>query len=336
MADSLIGNVSGTYYRNLFKLTGRNNTVKVIVEDELDIPFWYDLFNTISSHRTYRITPYTYSSNGANSTKGKVHILDLARNQQLNQYYWGCVDSDYDYLLSDISNDGQLMYTNSYILQTYAYSIENLLCCAETLEGVCTKANKVQPTFNIVNYIHTVSEIIYPLLIWSLYLESKGLHDFTVTQWRNILPCDRHIFSSQDSADKILHDIRIKVVLTLYDIEKNHKSETDLMQIFEKRLQLLYGVKPENCYLFVRGHDFFNFVLRAILEGIQIDSRRSHRSELKNISNHSKEVGDLQSHYTNICSETKDVLETNYEYKHKCPMIFDKIKADILYLDKRF
>lgn len=44
MANTLIENINGDYYRNLAVLTGCPEKIKVLVEDELDVPFWQDFF----------------------------------------------------------------------------------------------------------------------------------------------------------------------------------------------------------------------------------------------------------------------------------------------------
>ena len=75
MADSLIENLNGVYYRNLSRLSGRGNMVTVIVEDELDIAFWYDILTNVLPLHKFRITPYTYDTDGIDLTKGKAHIL---------------------------------------------------------------------------------------------------------------------------------------------------------------------------------------------------------------------------------------------------------------------
>ena len=67
--------------------------------------------------------------------KGKARIVKMA--DTFNDYHIGCVDSDYDWLLSDYTEDGKVIKDNKYLLQTYAYSIENLMCLSSTLKDLC-------------------------------------------------------------------------------------------------------------------------------------------------------------------------------------------------------
>lgn len=47
MAHTLLENVNGEYYRNQSILTGKPNRIKVIVEDEADVAFWFDILNFV-------------------------------------------------------------------------------------------------------------------------------------------------------------------------------------------------------------------------------------------------------------------------------------------------
>ena len=90
MADSLIANANGKYYEGLSVLVGKPNQVKVIVEDEVDVPFWHDVLCSVTSSKTFDITPYQYSSLGySDLAKGKLYILQQAINNQLSKNYWG-------------------------------------------------------------------------------------------------------------------------------------------------------------------------------------------------------------------------------------------------------
>ncbi|TGO02534.1 hypothetical protein PN36_23425 [Candidatus Thiomargarita nelsonii] len=65
--------------------------------------------------------------------RGKEEVLKI----QAGEYLLLCVDSDYDYLLQDATEVSKRINQEPYIFQTYAYSIENYKCYAESLRGVC-------------------------------------------------------------------------------------------------------------------------------------------------------------------------------------------------------
>ena len=329
MADSLIANANGKYYENLSTLTGKPNQVKVIVEDEVDVPFWHDVLCSVTSSKTFDITPYQYTSIGLSDLKkGKLHILELARNSQLGKNFWGCVDSDYDYLLSGTSSNGQLMNANPFLLQTYAYSIENLFCCAETLEGLCFKANKANPQMDFIDLMRNISNIIYPLLIWSLYLQSKGIHEFSPTCWTNIFSCDKNI--STHCLKDIILSLKDKVQQAIVEIVLNHKQEIEMKKQFEDDLLDHYEINADNCYLNVRGHDIHKYILNVFLKGIQINSKRRHVTAIKASGAVPQIIANNIKHYYSIMMDIEDLFNMNYEYKNHCPYIYEKMKRDIL------
>ena len=328
MADSLIANANGKYYEGLSILIGKPNQVKVIVEDEMDVSFWHDVLCSVTSSKTFDITPYQYTSAGLSDlAKGKLHILHLARNSQLGKNFLGCVDSDYDYLLSGTSSDGQLMNANPFLLQTYAYSIENLFCCPETLESICVKANKVIPYFNFIELMRNISNIIYPLLIWSLYLQSKGIHEFNPTHWTNIFSCNKNI--STHCSEDILLSLKDRVQEAIVNIVLNHRQEIETRKKFEDDLVEHYEINADNCYLFVRGHDIHKYILNVFLKGIQTESRKRHITAIRASGANSDVISNNLSHYSKTTIETEVLFNSNYGYKDYCPFLFEKIKRDI-------
>lgn len=331
MADSLIANANGRYYRNLSLLTGNGDKfVKVIVEDELDVPFWKDVLSYTDKNHIFNVFPYSYNTNGVMSlTKGKHHILQMAQANQLGSNYIGCVDSDYDYLLSAYKAEGQLINACPYLLQTYTYSIENLLCYASTLEEVCTKACLDNPTFDIIGYMDEVSRIIYPLLIWALFLEANGYTGFTATQWDNIFPCDKNIYAEDHADANILSGISTNVQTAIAQIEALHSDKTTSKEQFEEQITQQFNLTAENCYLYVRGHDIYKFILKVILEGIQKETKRKHINEIRNSAANGDDIQNRINQYNKNIVDPNNILSRNYEYKHHCQSIFNRIKIDI-------
>lgn len=72
--------------------------------------------------------------------KGKKTVLMNQLGNQLGENMIACVDSDYDYLLQGRTQTSRYIINCSYVLQTYAYAIENYHCYAEGLHEVCVMA----------------------------------------------------------------------------------------------------------------------------------------------------------------------------------------------------
>lgn len=318
MASTLVENVNGDYYKNLAILTGQPERVKVLVEGNADVKFWQDILSAVAGNKIFDVKPYDYNSD-ITTPKGKRHILVKAKEGRFNAYYIGCVDSDYDYLLRKSSVDGQIMENCLYMLQTYSYSIENLLCYHETLSPLCCKATGEQTDFDITGYIRKTSSIIYPLLIWALFLESKGDKSFSASKWDDIFPCDRRIYSSENADNEILNCLKKKVHVATFLLEADHFQELDEKQDFESQLIKEMACLPlvkENSYLYVRGHDFYKFIKNTVLEAIHQKMKLQHIQRIKNTQG--GQMGDGGSCINEYCKSIVDIetlLSTNYEYK---------------------
>lgn len=336
MADTLVGNVTGGYYRNLSILTNNPRLVKVLVEDEFDVPFWYDVLHSVRPDRDFSISPYSYAREGEATlslSKGKEHILSKARAHELNAFYIGCVDSDYDYLLKRYRDAGALMAENPYLLQTYAYSIENLLCYADTLKSLCTKSVNEVPDFDFVGYMQGVSQIIQPLLIRALYLESKGYEDFTASDWQRVFPCDDHDCSNEADKERILGKLQQNVDAEIQRIETNHPEITEEIDEFEGSIfgdtdWQLSCVYMEECYLMARGHDVYNFVLNTALRGVTKQLKYQHIVSLKNADAAEEDKKNRINQYVKNITDIGTLLGKNYEYKYYCSL-YELIKCDI-------
>ena len=75
MATSLLSNASSTYQLQTNILTNRPGTIKVIVEDELDVYFWHNLLTRCCPDKRFDISPYH-----AGADKGKAQILAMSAN----------------------------------------------------------------------------------------------------------------------------------------------------------------------------------------------------------------------------------------------------------------
>lgn len=74
-----------------------------------------------------------------------------------------CVDADYDYLLQGSTSMSRTINHNPYVFHTYAYAIENLQCCAESLHNVCVAVTlNDKPIFDFREYLRLYSEAIFP------------------------------------------------------------------------------------------------------------------------------------------------------------------------------
>lgn len=320
---TLISAYNPTYSENASILTGNPNRVIVEIEDSIDIGFWKDILKGQCPSKEFHFNPYhTVLNDGdrGNGGKGKTRILEMA--DQMNDWHIGCVDSDYDWILSDYCDKGQTINDNKYLLQTYAYSFENLLCLSSTLNEFCQETTEESIDIDLADYVQKVSAILYPLLIWSTYLYSKGNHDFTPTAWHDIL------ISTLKDTEASLALIEEKVKAKLDELNKSHISEISERDNLKESLSKGKGITEENAYLFVRGHELFDHLVNSILKPIMDGLRTQHYNRIKDSDMDKKARSIALKKYSDKQKPVKDLLYKNYRYKGQT-FIYDMICEDV-------
>lgn len=328
MASTLVNNLNSSYYKNRNILNNRPNNVKVLVEDEFDIPFWRDLLSFTCSNINFSITPYSYNPSASNLTKGKKLIIGNANS--FGPEYIGCVDSDYDYLLPCLSNESIEMNKNKYILHTYVYSVENFLCFPDTLPTLCEKSTKEMTCFSIKNYFTQFSKTIYPLFIWSLYLEEKeknmDIKTFSREEFGSLITCDKNINNS--SVQDILKDLSNTVDSKVNYFESIFNTELYKVLSFEKYLRSKFNIYPKDTYLYLRGHDLHKFILNTLLTPLCNRLKKSKFDFIKQSGSKPEEISNRCEQYKKNILDIETLLSTNYDYKSSCSLFY-KIKKDI-------
>ena len=273
---TLISAYNPSYSENASILTGNPNRVVVEIEDSVDKGFWENILKEQCPSKDFHFNPYHTVLNDndmGNRVKGKTRIMEMA--DQMNDWHIGCIDSDYDWILSDYCDKGKTINDNKYLLQTYAYLFENLLCLSSTLNDFCQETTEECTDVDFNDYVQKVSATIYPLLIWSLYLYSKKNHDFTPTAWHDIL------ISTLKDTKASLTLIEEKVKAKFDELNTIHASEISERDNLKETLSKTKEVTEENAYLFVRGHELFHHLVNSILKPVIEELRRQHYNRIK-------------------------------------------------------
>lgn len=320
---TLISAYNPTYSENASILTGNPNRVVVEIEDSIDKGFWEDILKEQCPAKDFHFNPYHTVLNDndiGNRVKGKTRIMEMA--DQMNDYHIGCIDSDYDWILSDYCNKGKTINNNKYLLQTYAYSFENLVCLSSTLNDFCQETTEECTDIDFNDYVQKVSEVIYPLLIWSVYLYSKGNHDFTPTAWHDIL------ISTLKDAEASLALIKERIKAKLDELNTSHTSEIAERNNMQDSLSKKKGITEENAYLFVRGHELFDHLVNSILKPI-IDGLRTQHYRNINESDMDKDARTIAlNEYKKKHQSIEKLLYKNFRYKEQT-FIYDMICKDV-------
>lgn len=311
---------NSTYSRNASILTGNPNRVTVEVENTIDRDFWSDLLGGLCPEKEFHFDPYQtiMGDGGKKCGKGKSKIIE--NSQTFNAWHIGCVDSDYDWILSDFLKDGKIISDSKYLIQTYAYSIENLMCLSSTLRDFCLDVTEEIPEFDFVDYLSRLSSIIYPLLVWSLYLYSKGIENLASSSLREV------IVNTETNAEQSLILVKAQVENKLKEINQNYAHEIADKEIFERTTVAAKDVLSDTSYLYVRGHDIFDHLLTSVLNPIISTLRNSHYETLRSLDEDTRK--EALERYNRKQKNVRKLFQKNYRYKNHTPL-YDKIKTDI-------
>lgn len=312
------------YSENASILTGNPDRVTVEVEDTIDKDFWSDLLGELCPEKDFHFDPYhtILNEDGTSERTGKGKSQIIKASSCFNAWHIGCVDSDYDWVLSDYTIAGKAISSSKYLLQTYTYSIENLLCLSTTVSDFCNDNTEETTNFNFVDYLTRLSKAVYPLLVWSTYLCSKDNQDFTQTAWHDVL------INSDKEAEASLTQIEAKAKAKIEEFNKRYANEISDKEDFERLNICNKNITEEDAYLYVRGHELFDLLLYSVLNPIFTNLRSNHYDKLRN----SKMDENLRSltlqNYSKKNKSVKNLLKKNYRYKNRCS-IYDRIKVDV-------
>lgn len=301
--------------------------ITALVESEDDIEFWRDVFKRYVPHDLFRKMRFNVNKGGG-AKKGM-----LRGGTKPGTFLLFCLDSDYDYLLQDTTEDSQKINQNPFIFQTYAYSIENYKCWAETLVEMCVKISKHDydyRVFDFEDFLKKYSKTTYNLFVYSFYLERMNDHTtFTIDDFGKFISFDNTI-QIDHNAKVVIDLLRLRISAK---INKQMKSTIKpvLRRNIKNELRNL-GVSPENTYLFIKGHDIINNVI-AVLQKVIEKHCGERRQEIKQ-TYPSQEIGNSLQAYQNKIQYniTKDgmtafLLGANNNY-HAC-FLMQKIKNDV-------
>lgn len=288
MSSSLLSNSNSQQQYQANILTNRPNLVKVLVEDEEDVVVWHKILKKWRPDKIFEITPYFHDASVADS-KGKSHILKMGPN--FGPYFIGCVDSDYDYLLELHTADGLTMRSNPYILQTFGYAIENLACqpygLSDTLFECLAHCSPMQrdADAHYSAFITEVSKILYPVLIWHLVLKKENR---PAPNWDEVIGNDHyrpiladHSMPLPQRRAAVLQKLAAVAAAaeTLYAAA--HPDLAVVKTALEADIKRDYALAEDNAYMYVRGHDLYDFLLFTFFDPLYKAIREEHISTIR-------------------------------------------------------
>ncbi|MEY4936465.1 MAG: hypothetical protein RIS64_2824 [Bacteroidota bacterium] len=314
---SLKDNLNSDFMQALSRLLPKKAAKKVLVyvESYEDQSFWYGVLKQYeNADLKFDIQLPSQTSNA----KGKKQALERNKdmlNLELGEYLIICVDSDYDYLLQGATETSKLINENSFIFQTYAYSIENLKCFSSSLNHVCAQAtHQVNDRIDFEALLKLYSNITYPLFLWSVFFKTETVNDaMNLSDFHNIIQIDGRV-NIQEQGKKQLQQLSVQVSVQIEKLKTQFPTLIQKVENIEVILNQL-GVHRDNIYLFIQGHAIENLVVLKFLDSVcEVLSSQ----QIQKIMAQSKDIVEKQkemNHYKNATIEVRKALKTNTEFK---------------------
>lgn len=324
MGKRLTDNLSSLYLGAANRLKPKRARKKIVayVESYDDVLFWRSVLSDFETDTYYFEVMLPSRTSLA---KGKKTVLMNQLGHQLGGNMIACVDSDYDYLLQGRTQTSRYMIESPYVLQTYAYAIENYLCCAETLHEVCVTATlNDHALIDLPEFMRQYSCIVYPLFVWSVWFyRQHNLSEFSLLDFCSYVRLDA---VNPRYPEKCLEQLAKRVTKKLRSLEKAHPEVTDSIEQLKTEFRTL-GVKPDNTYMFIQGHHIMNNVVLRLLVPVCTCLRREREEQIHRLALHKVQLQNELTAYDRSVVGVDQVLRKNTNYK--ISPLYGKIRIDV-------
>ncbi len=301
--------------------------VKVFVEGYEDVAFWRGIFDNFDNpYLRFEISV----PNREDLPKGKKVLMSMI--PQSNENLLLCVDSDFDYLFGERTEQAAQINRARFMFHTYTYATENYLCYAPSLHNVCVKATKNDShIFDFVQFMADYSRAIYPVFLWYTYsaqLASENI--FTLVDFKNTVRLG-YVELENNGADTIAWLCR-NVQRRVSRLESEYPDMADELDTFADDL-LAKGVTPETTYLYMHGHTLMDNVVMVLLGTVCDRLRQMSVAKINSSKKEGLSLRNEMSNYMNSLRSIRDVLLDNENYT-SCPL-YKRLRSDIQeYIDR--
>ncbi len=300
--------------------------IRVFVEGYEDIAFWRGIFDRFENDRfTFEISVPLRED----LAKGKKVLMKIAEQAPPDTLL--CMDSDFDYLFADQTEQARIINDSPFIFHTYAYATENYLCYSPSLHNICVKATKNDARlFDFVRFFEEYSKTIYPLFVWYAYSAQINTENiFTLMDFKSSVKIN--YLEVEENGAATIDWLRRQVERRLASLRDRHP---DIEHQFAPFVSLLAsrGVTPENTYLFMQGHTLMDNVVMIVLDAVCTKLKQMTTSLINNSRKRGVALSNEQSNYNNAQYNVRETLLFNENYTD-C-FLYRKLEEDIRnYLD---
>ena len=313
MGKRLTDNLSSLYIgaANVLKPKRSRRKIVAYVESYDDISFWRSLLSDYEDETRY----FEVMLPSRNSlAKGKKTVLMNQLGPQLGANMIACVDSDYDYLLQGCTQTSKYIIGSPYVMQTYAYAIENFHCYAEGLHEVCVMATlNDHVLIDFSAYLRMYSQISYPLFVWSVWFYRKhNLSEFSLLDFCSYVRIEQlNVHHPEYSLATMSKKVNRKIK------ELEHRHPEALIEIEEMKKEFTrLGVTPDNTYMYIQGHHIMDNVTLRLLNPVCTLLRREREEEIHALACHAMQLQNELTAYQRSQMPVEQVLHKNTNYKN--------------------
>ena len=324
MPNRLTDNITSSYLAAAHHLRPQNAKKKIVayVESYDDILFWRRVLSDFEdSTRYFEVMLPSRNTLG----KGKRMALMNSLGERFGKYMIACVDADYDYLMQGSTEISRKVCQNPYIFHTYAYAIENFQCYAPSLHDVCVMATlNDHDIFDFRAFMENFSRIVHPLFVWSIWCYKYGFHNnFTMADMSLIFQIERiNLYHPEQMLETIRHRVNRKINQLQRQLPQGKITYKPLMKEIEE-----LGVKPEETYLYMRGHDIFDKVVIPLLTEVCESLRREREREIRRLAEHNVQMQNELMGYEHSSGNSEEMLRKHSLFRQS--PLFGRIQQDI-------
>ena len=296
--------------------------MRVYVEGYEDVAFWRGIFDHFRNpYLRFEISVPTRPD----LPKGKKVLMSMIPTSSEEQLL--CVDSDFDYLFGDRTEQSRTVCNSRYMFHTYAYATENFLCYAPSLHNVCVKATKNDTRiFDFVAFLEEYSRIIHPVFLWYAHSAQMGTESvFTLNDFRATVRLG--FLDLKENGRSTLEWLRGNVESRLRSLRRKYPQMQSKVDEFGRYLRDSKDVVPEQTYLYMHGHTLMDNVVMVLLNDVCDKLRKLSHARISASSKEGIALRDEVSNYNNSLRSIRDVLLDNENYT-SCPL-YKRLSLDI-------
>lgn len=312
MSKRLFRNINSQYIEAANRMRPKKARQKIMayVESYDDVFFWSTLLRDLETDEFYFEVALPSRTT---LCKGKKTALMNVIGEQLGKYMIACVDADYDFLMQGANETSRFMLHSPYVFHTYVYAIENFQCYAPALQNVCVMATlNDRRLFDFEQFMKEFSEIIYPLLIWSLWCYHYGTYKrFSMADFATTIEINEvNFYHPEATLDYLRHKVNRKISWLQHIFPQARSTYAPMRESMER-----LGVTAETAYLFMRGHDLFDGIVAPLTGGVCELLRREREREIRRLAEHNIQMQNELSAYQHSSASIEEMLRKHTGYK---------------------